>query len=88
MALLKDGSGRRVKRGVHKKVKVFNTGATKWRPGHEREGKTERISMPSLLRSLKQYSSYAAAETFHSNCLTELCEMLLNKNGLKLDDDS
>lgn len=44
--------------------------------------------MPSLLRSLKQYFSYAAAKTFYSNYLPELCETLLNKNGLKLHDDS
>lgn len=86
MALLKDESGRGVKRGVHKKVKVFNRVATKWRLGQERGG--ERISMPSLLRSLKQYFSYTAAKTFHSNYLPEICEMLLNKNGLKLDHES
>lgn len=37
VALLKDGSGRGVKRGVHKKVKVFNRVATKWRMGQEKE---------------------------------------------------
>lgn len=54
----------------------------------ELEKQTQRISMPSLFTSLKQYFSYAAAKTFYSNYLPELCEPLLNKNGLKLDDDS
>lgn len=88
MALLKHGSGRAVKRRVHKKLKVFDRVSHKMETGTEERDREIDKQRPREFQIIKTIFLICSSNTFYSNYLPEFCEPLLNKNRLKLDDDS